>query len=210
MTDTKTDAKTSTPTYQLLIDMDGVLCRTDEKVVELMKSRNLAGWQTVQTRTDFDALPPGARPLLAEPGFFSSLLPMEPNLPELFTAIEAKGWDIHICTSPIKEWNPCIGEKADWARKHLGEKWLRRLIITKDKTLVGSSHAVLLDDRFQSGVVERPPWLQLLFGAYAYNQSANVPYRVSKWNDVLPMLEKIRAIHEPQKCTASDDDDADC
>lgn len=46
-------------------------------------------------------------------------------------------------------------EKALWARRHLGEEGLHNLIITMDKSHVGTEKSVLIDDRPHKGGVSR-------------------------------------------------------
>ena len=43
------------------------------------------------------------------------------------------GFNIYICTSPIKTSKYCTQEKINWITKHLGMEWLERLIICQDK-----------------------------------------------------------------------------
>lgn len=46
-------------------------------------------------------------------------------------------------------------EKAIWVRHHLGDDGLHNLIITMDKSHVGTSRSILIDDRPHKGGVER-------------------------------------------------------
>lgn len=60
---------------------------------------------------------------------------------------------VWICTKPLEANPHCQSDKANWVRKHLGEDWLRRLIITPDKSMVRGD--ILLDD------APKPEWFPI-------------------------------------------------
>jgi 5'-nucleotidase len=53
------------------------------------------------------------------------------------------GHEVFLCTSPLTGSRWCVPEKLAWVGQHLGPRWLRRTIITADKTWwgIGSSGA---------------------------------------------------------------------
>jgi hypothetical protein len=57
--------------------------------------------------------------------------------------------------------------KLAWVERHLGRDWLRRTVISPDKTLVGDRGrpCVLVDDRPEVTGVASPPWTHVLFDA---------------------------------------------
>jgi len=65
----------------------------------------------------------------------------------------------------------------------MGEDFLRRLIITRDKTLVKG--AVLIDDKpHVTGAVTAPDWTHLLFDQpYNRDNSLSSKPRLSQWCD---------------------------
>jgi len=67
----------------------------------------------------------------------------------------------------------CHSEKAQWVEKHLGSYWLKKLIITKDKTVVYGN--VLIDDKHPITGALKPMWDQIV-----YDQ----PYNVIQFPDV--------------------------
>jgi hypothetical protein len=76
---------------------------------------------------------------------------------------------------------------------HLGRAWLRRTVITPDKTLVDDrlQSCVLVDDRPTVTGAESPPWTHVLFDA-PYNQGEPGP-RLCSWADWRKVLEPILA-----------------
>jgi len=73
-------------------------------------------------------------------GFFSGLLSMK-------GAVEAFKWlasqpefDVYILTAPSIKNLHCYTEKAKWVRKHLGEEYLHKLIISPNKGQQNNTH----------------------------------------------------------------------
>uniref|UniRef100_A0A8C7W6E9 5',3'-nucleotidase, mitochondrial n=1 Tax=Oncorhynchus mykiss TaxID=8022 RepID=A0A8C7W6E9_ONCMY len=78
--------------------------------------------------------------------------------------------DVFICTSPIKHYIHCPGEKYAWIEKHLGYDFLDQIILTRDKTVVTGD--VLIDDKPDilgessvCSVEPNPSWEHILFTA---------------------------------------------
>jgi 5'-nucleotidase len=94
------------------------------------------------------------------------------------------GHEVFLCTSPLTGSRWCVPEKLAWVEQHLGPRWLRRTIITADKTLVGDrlQRCILVDDRpVIKGLADPPPWQHVLFDA-PYNRTKPGP-RLSSWAD---------------------------
>lgn len=67
-----------------------------------------------------------------EQGFFEALQPMEGAL-KAIREMEKDGFKIYICTAPIVASSYCAQEKLNWINKHLGPKWMDRVILCQDK-----------------------------------------------------------------------------
>jgi hypothetical protein len=123
--------------------------------------------------------------------------------------MESEGFQLYICTSPILTSQYCAQEKLNWIRHHLGEKWLSRVIITADKSVVRGD--ILIDDKpFESmdpgGRHSTATWKQILFDA-PYNQQPFQP-RLMQWKDwrdvVYPLLGKaLHVDHGQEKATTT-------
>ena len=59
--------------------------------------------------------------------------------------MDQEGFKIFICTAPILASPYCAQEKLNWIRKHLGDKWLDKVILCQDKTMVAGD--LLIDDK---------------------------------------------------------------
>lgn len=127
---------------RVFVDMDGVLCNYRKRYRECLQN-----------------YPENKYPQ-KEAGFFI-------KLEEISCAIDginaiAKHYDTWIATRPSIKNPLCYTEKRIWTEEHLGIEWVKRLIITPDKSLLIGEY--LVDDQ---------PWpnfkgKQLLFGGREY------------------------------------------
>jgi 5'-nucleotidase len=108
-----------------------------------------------------------------------------PNALESLVKMQEKGHQVYICTSPLSESASCYTEKYEWVLKHLGKDWARRLIITKDKTLVYGD--ILIDDKPEIKGLVKPSWEHILY-TQPYNQNVNHKRRLTwqeDWESIL-------------------------
>ncbi|MDF7677025.1 5'-3'-deoxyribonucleotidase [Neisseriaceae bacterium ESL0693] len=110
----------------------------------------------------------------ASRGFFARLPPIDGAIEAAQQLLHA-GHDVRICTSPIMAYQYCMAEKFDWVRQYLGEAWLRRVIITKDKTWVRGD--ILIDDKPCISGSLSPQWQHWLYDQ-PYNRSVAARHRV--------------------------------
>ncbi len=59
--------------------------------------------------------------------------------------MEDMGLKVYICTAPLLTSRFCVQEKFEWVRRYLGEKWLDKIIMCQDKSLVRGD--ILIDDK---------------------------------------------------------------
>lgn len=114
------------------------------------------------------------------------------GLPEIPGAIDAihdmdRKNDVFLVTSPWPTNKTCLQDKANWVAGHLGERWLDRLITTRDKTLIRGDY--LIDDKPEIKGAMHPleiSWTQIFFDQ-PYNRGINKPRITdwSKWEEVL-------------------------
>lgn len=131
-------------------------------------------------------LKPIAVEIMSKPGFFMSFQPT-PYAVEALQEMEAAGLSVFLCTAPSPmQWETCVAEKYGWVRKNLGEDWMKRIVVTRDKTLVKGK--VLVDDKPKVvGVVEKPDWVHVVYDQ-PYNRNVEDRLRLTdwhKWRDVI-------------------------
>ena len=159
----------------LLIDMDGVIAdwvggiytRVKEAAPEL--ADKLVPYECL---TEFyietvhpEEVQSAIMKAKTDKGLYSSLNPIDGAI-EALKDIEENCSDYiepFLCSSPVVVYEDCMShsEKVQWVEKHLGEYWVRRLILTKDKTLVRGHF--LIDDKADVHGAMTPTWSQIVY-----------------------------------------------
>lgn len=116
--------------------------------------------------------------VFASPGLFAELAPIDGAV-EAAHEMLAEGHDVRIVTAPMTSNPTCLDEKRHWVVEHLGESWLERLVITRDKTIVRGD--ILIDDRPSVTGDMAPEWEHVLFGRYPYNRGVTGCRRLGSW-----------------------------
>lgn len=177
----------------ILVDMDGVLAWWEKAFINEMRA-NVPHIPVMDfgTRTSEDKAfihevltNPEAQSVLSKPGFYRNLLPVEGGKQALEEMLEA-GFDVAICTAPSTKNLYCGTEKMEWVREHLGEEWLQRLIITRDKTRVKGDY--LIDDKETVTGSQNPEWEHILY-TQSYNRSVLDKRRLNQWSDWRALFE---------------------
>jgi glycosyltransferase involved in cell wall biosynthesis/5'(3')-deoxyribonucleotidase len=118
----------------VLVDMDGTIVNWDKEFVAQWKDRS----PIIRTKAYKmeDCVPPEfqqqAIDLFHSKGFFSNLEWID-GAEQALKEMKAAGFQVHICTSPIRGSQHCAQEKIEWIISRLGEEWLDDLIICYDK-----------------------------------------------------------------------------
>ncbi len=162
----------------LLIDLDGVAFSFYEKFLAIWKERYpdrefiasenlyefwIENMYPAEYVEDINAIIKGK-------GFFESLEPMPGAVEAMMDILDDGQFDPFICTAPDLDCpdQVCFSEKARSVEKHLGKEWLKRMIITKDKTLVRGDF--LIDDKPIITGAMSPIWNRVIF-THAYNKN---------------------------------------
>ncbi|HEY4486736.1 MAG TPA: 5'-3'-deoxyribonucleotidase [Candidatus Paceibacterota bacterium] len=100
------------------------------------------------------------------PGFYKNLPPVDGAI-EAIKELVALGYEVMICTSPLGRYENCILEKYQWIEKYLGEDFTKKIILTKDKTLIRGD--ILIDDKPGVTGIFEPSWEHVIFD-YPFNR----------------------------------------
>lgn len=130
---------------RIFLDCDGVLADFDN----MMAQMNLTAEELKHT-----------------PGAFAFMNPMPGALAGV-AALEALGYKLFILTSAPTSAPQAWGDKAQWVKTHL-PRLLSRLIITKNKGIVGDKDDFLVDDHPDWNHCEDFPGTLIKFDAYCY------------------------------------------
>ena len=154
---------------RILIDMDGVLSDFDGEFLKHWRERYPDKFYVpFEKRTTFyvrqqypDDLKPLVTEIVLEPGFFRDMMPIDGGKKAL-DEMSALGHEVFICTSPLSAYKNCVLEKFEWVDRVLGPQWVKRIILTKDKTFVNADY--IIDDKPEiTGVEHTPSWEHILY-----------------------------------------------
>ena len=175
----------------VLVDQDGVLANFEKRVLEIYRKLypdkpfvSLDQLKNYNPEMDY---PENVRHLVRDiyhsPNFFLSLEPIDGSIKAL-NEIQELGHEVYICTSPLSRYEDCVLEKYSWVDKYLGSEWTKKLIVTKDKTLVYGDF--LIDDRPEISGLIKPSWEHILY-TQPYNQNVEGKRRLTwkNWKEVL-------------------------
>lgn len=151
----------------VLVDMDGPLAAFDAHFHELCTTQGWAMHSTLDTqchRFATDCIVDREHARLARQHVDSTAwfrdLPVVPGAVEGLDAI-AELADVWICTKPLEANATCRDDKAAWLADHFGERWVRRLILAPDKSMVRGN--VLLDDAPKPEWFDAASWRPVIF-----------------------------------------------
>ena len=154
---------------RILIDMDGVVADLEKQFLRIWRARYPGSFFVpLEESTAFyimDDYPEELKPLVDEiywePGFFKNM-EIVPGAREALTEMQAMGFDVFLCSSPLRKYRHCVLEKYEWAEMNLGFDWTQRMILTRDKTVVQGD--LLIDDKPTiTGVESNPAWEHVLY-----------------------------------------------
>jgi 5'-nucleotidase len=175
----------------ILLDQDGVLADFDEGFRRAWRARHpdhspvaRAQRRAFRVRDDYPAeRRADVERIYASPGFFRGLEPVAGSI-EAVREMLALGFDVRICTAPIDDYQHCVVEKYQWIEHHFGRLFTRRMILSKDKTLVAGDW--LIDDNPVVKGARVPVWRHAVLDApYNVESTAQARIRWETWRELL-------------------------
>lgn len=175
----------------VLIDMDNTLAQFDLEFGKRWAQEYPGGsLELIQTRKHFELeqnfpddpeAKNAAIKIMSSPGLYIAFEPAVGSV-EAVKEMVAAGLAVFFCTAPHPfQYESCVAEKYSWVRKHFGEEFLSRIIITRDKTVIKGT--VLIDDKPSvSGACDKPEWTHILY-TQSYNLHLQDKPRFTRWNE---------------------------
>lgn len=177
----------------ILVDMDDVLADFEARFLEDWRNKfpchfyvPIEKRKTFHIEDDYPSeLKKEVKSIFSAPGFFKNLNIIS-GAKEALAKMEALGHQVFICTSPISIYENCVLEKYHWIAKNLGHEWTKKIIMTKDKTLIYGN--ILIDDKPEHTGLRKPVWKHVLFDA-PYNKHIKTKLRITwdNWEKILDM-----------------------
>jgi len=118
-------------------------------------------------------------------GFCRNMPPIEGGI-EAIKEMAAMGIEVSICTSPLTSSKYCASEKFEWVDYYLGREWMKKLVITSDKTKVLGDY--LIDDRPEIKGIEQPIWEHIIFDQ-PWNRNVKNSKRIVNWQNWKEVLQ---------------------
>ena len=176
---------------KILIDMDGVIANFEKSVLDTYQSLYpTKPFIPLDERTTFyvkEQYPSELQSLVESiyltPGFYQSL-PIINGAAEALSEMTQRGHNLFICTAPLPQYEHCVLEKYQWVDQYLGAEWVKKIIVTNDKTLVRGD--ILIDDKLNITGLETPTWEHILFNQ-PYNKHITSKKRLNwdNWKSIL-------------------------
>lgn len=173
----------------ILVDMDGVLANFEATCLERWREHYtdlpfipLEKRKCFDVRKDYSDLGDGygemMNELMHKPDFYDNF-PVIDGASIVLDQMLSDGFEVFICTAPMGN-SRCMTAKVDWVQRVFGKKWVERMILTRDKTLIRGD--ILIDDKPKiTGLVE-PTFIHVLFDQ-PYNREEESKPRITQWSD---------------------------
>jgi 5'-nucleotidase len=171
----------------VLIDMDGVLADFRESFVK----------ESLKNDFEIDSTDKGIYIKIKEDrdnkkrNFINSQKGFYLGLPPITGAIQAvkemsidDNFEVFFCSTPSEFYQNCVLEKYQWIEKHFGFEMTKKIILTRDKTLIKGDY--LIDDKpYVDGIID-PQWEQVYF-SQPYNKDCRGKHidDWTKWREVI-------------------------
>lgn len=176
---------------RVLVDLDGVLADFEEGFYRAWRqlypdrpALEPAARRSVRILDDYSSsLAADVRAVYHAPGFLEGLPPVEGAV-NGFAGLLSVFPDTWICSSPLVRYGNCVLEKYRWVERVLGFDATGRLILTRDKSLVGAD--VLIDDDPSPRGLDTASWQHVVFDA-SYNRVVTDRPRMTwaTWREIL-------------------------
>ena len=178
----------------ILIDMDDVLADFDseflkrwrekypDKLYVPLEKRSLFYMKEQYPQEVWDLV----KEIYYSPGFIRSL-PVVTGGCEAVKELSERGHEVFICSAPLSNYENCVLEKYEWVEEYLGREWTRKIILTRDKTLVKGK--ILIDDRPEIKGAAVPEWEHIIYDR-PYNRNIQDKRRLTweNWKEVLNLF----------------------
>lgn len=121
--------------------------------------------------------------------FFFELQPITGSIENIMKLMQK--YDVFFCSSPTNKNENSIRDKYKWINKYFGKEHTKKIICTKDKTLIYGD--ILIDDKVLITGVMKPMWKHIVMNTldnYDIDLTGLNKQRLNSWNDIISVLEQ--------------------
>ena len=165
----------------ILIDIDDVVADFEKSIMEKVKENN---WEFeenigmyVQIKDDKNYVKKFS--IIEEKNFFLELEPIKDSVKYIKEIISDKNFEVFFCSAPTSFYKNFVLEKYLWIEKYFGFEMTKKIILTRDKTLIKADY--LIDDNPEIEGFEKPEWEQIYF-TQSYNKNCKGK-RINEWRN---------------------------
>lgn len=173
----------------ILVDMDGVLADYNLGIEKELKRRGMWTPDINELKhfyykdncpLEYELL---QETIHAQKGFAYGLELVAGGKEALEKMVEL-GHEVRICTAPYGDYQITFPEKLAWAESNIGKDWSKKIVLTRDKTLVRGD--ILIDDKPEIKGIMNPAWEHVLY-TQPYNNDVYGKRRLTwdNWRKVL-------------------------
>ncbi len=174
----------------ILVDMDDVIVEFEKKIFEILLKENPEKKEFFEKERkkfklseEYPEFEKSIQRIKSLKGLIENLEPLKDSI-ESLKEIEKIGHEVFICTSPLTNYKNSVLEKYRWVEKYFGYEWIKKIILTKDKTLIKGD--ILIDDKPEIFGLKDPEWEHIIFDR-PYNKHIKNKKRLTwnNWKEVL-------------------------
>lgn len=171
----------------VLIDMDGTIADFNKSLLKKIKEMGMGDLEKkdmthFRTEKNFsiehwsDIIN-----IISQKDFYFDLESIEDSIKYVKEIFAHPEIDAFFCTSPLLS-EYCIPEKQKWIIKYFGEEYLKKIIFSKDKTLVLGD--ILIDDKpLVEGIREKNQSWEHIYFDQPYNRNGVERRRIKDWKN---------------------------
>lgn len=168
----------------VFIDMDNTIADLDGHVESLLKLYYpMHEWDEKRLQQEYpESIRNECTWLMGQPKFYESLRPIEGAVNAVKEMI-SEGYNVMFVSNPLRRYEHSAPEKYRWIEKFFGPDMADKLIMTKDKSVIGREGDIFIEDRPDLVCSREPLWEHVLFDQ-SYNRSdPKNRRRLCKWED---------------------------
>lgn len=178
----------------VLLDIDSTLNNFQEHFLNVFSQKYPDLYSKLpESASHYDALKLNrdfSMKILQEDGFNEKMVPLE-GAPEAVEELDRRGYLIYFCTALVTDHSNTMRDRVEWIGKWFGEKWMERVIFTKDKTMVRGDF--LIDDSpFKTRGNLNPTWKLIVFDV-SYNREDECYGRIFGWKNTKPLFDLLES-----------------